>query len=708
MRTPPLLLGAALLFWGWQTGFLVAGAAMAVVLESARLIKPRWELSDEDFSRLWTLCSVLFLTAAVYAFTANERPGTLRDLFQAPNSSSLRSVGTPGTRAAAVMIRWLPMVFFLFVAAQTFSSREEISLATISLILRRRAQEAQRRGRPTPAARNVNLSYPYFVVCLFAASIHTRVDHTFFCGLCALLLWAFWPQRSRRFGILIWGAAFASAIVLGYFGQYGFAQLQRYLGGYNPQWLTRYARPGSDPTQSRTALGRIGRLQDSGTIIIRLETKDGSPAPALLREASYRTYRAETWLAGTPKLKDDFANVSAETNGTTWVLLPGKATTAAINLGCYLDDGKALLPLPPGSGRLENLPAFTLQNNSVGAVLAEGPGLVIFDVRFGPGATLDSAPNTNEDLSVPAIECAALDQVIAELQPAGQGPGQALKTISGFFQSRFTYSTWQPANKVRRTNETPLSRFLLRSRQGHCEYFATATVLLLRRLGIQARYAVGYSVHEGTGRKYVVRQRDAHAWCLVWSDGKWQDFDTTPASWIAVEAKRASPLQYLSDGWSRIWFEFSKFRWGQSRVRQYILWGVFPVLMSLLYQTIFRRTRRSQRGKQKISEPELARPGLDSEFYQLEKKLLKYGMPRPVSEPLPAWLQRVTADPGLADAVSPLRELLRLHYRYRFDPLGLSQSEREHLRQRAQAALAALAGRVTPCAPTSPPFRVRG
>jgi transglutaminase-like putative cysteine protease len=54
---------------------------------------------------------------------------------------------------------------------------------------------------------------------------------------------------------------------------------------------------------------------------------------------------------------------------------------------------------------------------------------------------------------------------------------------------------------LRFTNETPLARFLLRTRSGHCEYFATATVLLLRQLGIPARYAVGYAVHEASGRQ---------------------------------------------------------------------------------------------------------------------------------------------------------------------------------------------------------------
>ena len=38
------------------------------------------------------------------------------------------------------LIRWVPMVFFLFVCAQAFSSRQEIPLHTISLILQRRAK----------------------------------------------------------------------------------------------------------------------------------------------------------------------------------------------------------------------------------------------------------------------------------------------------------------------------------------------------------------------------------------------------------------------------------------------------------------------------------------------------------------------------------------------------------------------------------------
>ena len=65
MKPPPLLLGAALLFWGWQAEFLLVGALMAVALESRYLIQARWELSDDDFFRIWIFSTLLFVAALV-------------------------------------------------------------------------------------------------------------------------------------------------------------------------------------------------------------------------------------------------------------------------------------------------------------------------------------------------------------------------------------------------------------------------------------------------------------------------------------------------------------------------------------------------------------------------------------------------------------------------------------------------------------------
>jgi protein-glutamine gamma-glutamyltransferase len=693
MKTPSLLLGAGLLFWGWQTGHLVEGTVMAAVLEGAQLAKARWDFTDEDFRRIWTFCALLLFAAALFAFTSTGGPGDFRDFFQNPNPGTGRSAGNASARTIASLIRWLPMIFFLFLAAQAYSSREGIPPETISVIMRLRWQKARKLGRPLPTARAVNVSYPYLVLCLFSASFHSSEDGSFYSGLCALVAWALWPHRSRRFGVATWAGTLTLIILLGFSGQRGVLRLYRLVEGYNAQWFLHSSGSGADPMQSKTALGKVGRLKTSGRIVIRLEPKEGSRAPTLLREASYRTWKGQIWYSDIARDKFDRVNNGADQNA--WVLVPGKTNSAVVNIACYLPGGLGLLPLPPRSGRLENLSAFWVERNALGAVLTEGPGLVVFDALYGPGPSTDSPPDMTNDVRVSLKEKYALDQVIEELQLKQQNRRQVLHTLSVFFQDtgKFQYSTWQEFSKPRNTNESAVARFLLRTRSGHCEYFATATVLLLRELGIPARYAVGYAVHEVSGTKYVVRQRDAHAWCLVWNPASntWQDFDTTPASWVATEAGLRSRLQFLSDCWSRVVFEMAKFRWGQTHLRQYLLWSVTPILALLLYQIIFRSRRRRRPGKQGEAGHLARWPGIDSEFYRVERKLIERGAARQAGEPLSVWLLRASADPTLADMRGRLRELLALHYRYRFDPEGLGPTDRQALRRTAADCLARLA-----------------
>ena len=707
LKAPPLLLLATLAFWGWQSGLPAIGVTMGVVLESALLIKMRWELSDTDFRRIMTFCTLLALTAMLYVFTASQEAG---GGFHGPSNAVGRAMEISSLKTSTTFFRWLPMFLFLFVAAQTFSTREQIPLKAISIISRWRAQREQKRG-DAPDGHGVNVSYPYFIVCLFSASVHANDNQgngSFFWGQSILIFWALWRFRSRRSGILIWSLALTAVLTFSYFGQNGISVLQRYVEGYNAQWLSRFMRQRVDPTESVTAMGQIGELKLDGRIIIRLRTKNGGPPPTYLREASYRGYRPDkrSWYSGSPRseFSDINNSIAPQPDQTTWVLLPGKTNTASVNIACYLEGQsrasgapQGLLPLPPGSGRLENLPAYVLSHNSEGAVLIEGPGLVIFDAHYGPGLTIDSPPNvaaTNNDLTVPTNEIPALDSVISEMNISSTNEDRELLAVENFFAGKFTYSLWQGSDKLATTNETALTRFLLHSRSGHCEYFATATVLLLREMGIPARYAVGYAVHEPSRHGYVVRERDAHAWCLVWDKRTqtWKDFDTTPGSWIGIEGKRASAIQWLSDFWSWIGFQISKFRWGQSNLREYILWALIPVLVLLLYQIIFRRGRKQRQKKQteKISEA-VFWPGLDSEFYQIEARLAARRVARQPDELLSDWLSRALADSVLADLRVPLLELLQLHYRHRFDPEGLSPEKREILKRETKVCLDKLA-----------------
>jgi len=733
MRMPPLLLGAALLFWGWQSDLLAVGAVMAVILESARFIKWRWEFSEDDFGRVWTLCALLFLGTVIFAFTQNAGPAHIANLFENPSAQVLNQASAATSRTFHAPFRWMPLIFFLFVAVQYFSVRGQIPLTTIDLILRMRWKKW---GQPA-FARGVDISYPYFALCLFAASIHTSENHRFFFGLCALAAWALWSARARRFSLLVWAAVLALVLTLvlalGFWGREGVGEFESYLQRMDPKvvaWFMR--RHATDPFQSETSFGRIGELKLSGEIVVRLDTPPHRTPPAYLREASYRLFRFRRWVVGSTQ--NEFTPVLPESGGLAWILVPAKTNSETVHLSCFLegvspDTGQrlGLLPLPTGCGRLDDLPALLLKKSPAGAVLADGPGLLRFDARYGPGATLDapfnpaelaivptnsafrgpdaSRPvvdrslvtntNRNPDLLVPDAEQPALNQVIAELGLANAAPPRILHAVGAFFQDRFQYSTWQDRPHSYNTNLTFIARFLLKTRRGHCEYFATATVLLLRQLGVPARYAVGYSVHEASGSGYVVRLCDAHAWCLVWDEQTrtWQDFDTTPASWVAEEQNWKTPLRPLSDLWSWLKLQFSKFRWSQANYRPYLLLALVPLLAVLFFQIFFHRQRRAA---EKKTEAEFLPvwPGLDSEFYLIEKKLAERGVPRQLDEPLSGWLERAAADPALADAQDALRDLLRLHYRYRFDPRGLSETEREELRREAQACLVKISAAV--------------
>ena len=125
----------------------------------------------------------------------------------------------------------------------------------------------------------------------------------------------------------------------------------------------------------------------------------------------------------------------------------------------------------------------------------------------------------------------------------------------------------------------------------------------------------------------------------------------------------------------------------KTHLRKYILLTLVPVLLALLFQIFFRQQRRQQRRGSGTANLPTTWPGLDSEFYAIEKKLAAHGIPRQPNEPLTDWLVRATHDPALKPLRKPLRELLRLHYRCRFDPHGLNAEDREDLRRGARKIL---------------------
>lgn len=82
------------------------------------------------------------------------------------------------------------------------------------------------------------------------------------------------------------------------------------------------------------------------------------------------------------------------------------------------------------------------------------------------------------------------------------------------------------------TRGQPLSSFLLDSKKGHCEYYATALAVMLRTQGVPARVVNGFYGGEPNelGDFLSVRQSDAHSWVEAWLGGSWVRLDATPTA----------------------------------------------------------------------------------------------------------------------------------------------------------------------------------
>jgi transglutaminase-like putative cysteine protease len=110
------------------------------------------------------------------------------------------------------------------------------------------------------------------------------------------------------------------------------------------------------------------------------------------------------------------------------------------------------------------------------------------------------------------------------------------------------------------TGAKPMSMedFLLRRREGHCEYFAAGMVVLLSAIDVPARIAGGFyagRLNPLTGY-YAIRRADAHAWTEVWNGTRWVTYDATPPS-LRPGANNGSLLReyasMLSDSLTFMW-----------------------------------------------------------------------------------------------------------------------------------------------------------
>ena len=642
MRTPPFLLGAGLLFWGWQTSLWPFAIAIALLLEASRWAPWRLQLTVKEFRRIWDVSALSFTATLIYLWNTDEV-------------------------AVAVLsvVQWLPIFMFPIVAAQAYAEESRINRTTFFWLLRRYSP-------PEALNEKLDVSYAYLGVCLLATSAANVRDSRFYIGLCVLLGIALWANRSRRVFAPITIGLLALAVVLGSAVASTIRNLQAQFEHRTAEWLSTWAPRDLDDIEGITRIGGVAPMKLSGQVVLRIQGEIPAHPPELLRQLTFTRYEAGSWYA----FRREYETVLEE-GVASWTLARERQVRRSAIINIALPRRRAFLPAPLGTARLSELPAKTLECNRLGTIRVDNtPEILDYRVHYGPGAGADRAPN-RYDFEVPRVEAALITRIVSELKLQDQTPEQVLNALKVWFQQKFEYSLEgvSPRYSLGKQNESRLSHFLTEARRGHCEYFATAATLMLRAAGIPARYATGFSVQEPSpsGKNYIVRQRHAHAWVLVHINGRWIDFDPTPSSWDEQENEQASFWRPVSDWWSDFRFFYALWQWEDKTglPKQYLFAPLFLLGTLLTWRLVTRTGRKASFDGSRSNKSSTNLPGLDSDFYRIEQHLRKKGLGRQPTETQISWARRIKAE--------GLEALIALHYRYRFDPASLPPQERTHL-----------------------------
>lgn len=671
MKTIPLTMAAVLVFWGHQTGYLIPACFMGVVIELARVIKVRWDPSLDQVNKISDTCTVCLAGTIIYFVSLDIETALVN------------------------ILRYLPVFAFPLIVAQEYSAAGNIDVRSLYLFKKKIMGK-------TKAVR-INLSLGFIIICLTSvAAVNNRLFPYYPVALGIIVVVLFF-QRTKGADIRIWIAAVIVAAIMGFFLQAGFHYAQKVMT--RRAWSRRLDHR-TDPLRGTTALGRIGRLKLSNRIIFRIIPPENDNGDTyLLKEAAYIFLSGNMWTAGK---QNKFEPVPQSEDGGFITGLqplsdhrePGKRQAAKsaqsrpkLTILTRMRKPKGVLKAPENALEVNGSAISDVKTNGLGTfVVDDAPGFMIYDVRYGdPGTRI--RPPGKLDLLIPDREKALFQNLAVEL---GLGTGKpvqkVLPEIKKYFFANFSYTLdLKIGDKT-----SPITEFMTKTRTGHCEYFATATVLLLRAAGIPARYVSGYMAFEKSfmGDKIVVRRKHAHAWTEVFVNGRWIFFDTTPPSWTAEEGSHFIKTA-IPDLFSLMEYGFALLRWGNPETKKKLLWLLVP-LGIMIIRRLLRKDKKKEK-KSSLHEQDHGPSGPvtgNPDFYirRLEEKLAHSGFTRKPHETYEQFLTRIKEKAFCLQDLPSLMTVIRIHKQLRFGPRPISGKDLALLKNQTDRLIQKLSG----------------
>ncbi|MBI5598124.1 MAG: DUF3488 domain-containing protein [Deltaproteobacteria bacterium] len=233
---------------------------------------------------------------------------------------------------------------------------------------------------------------------------------------------------------------------------------------------------------------------------------------------------------------------------TGWVEISGRFNYL------WTDASDTLYLSSPPYSRIEytvtvNQPALPAGKDGGRAVKDLSPYLAL------PPAVLDGPP-----------EAGAIKELSLRITEGAGGDAEKAVAVESYLRTNYRY-TLDPRKGA---GKTPLDDFLFFTKEGYCEQYSTAMVILLRTAGIPARLVTGFSQGQwnGFGGYFLIRQQDAHSWVEAYIEGQpsrtagWVRFDPTPAAGIITPFSPLPVSLYLDSlrwRWTRyvIGYSFS-------------------------------------------------------------------------------------------------------------------------------------------------------
>ena len=278
-------------------------------------------------------------------------------------------------------------------------------------------------------------------------------------------------------------------------------------------------------------LSLTSTVRQNRSVALRIEYQRTSPAAEEIRlkGATYDFYRDSQWHRS--RRRENLFNFP----GRSIDLLPATsaAPEAEQSADIFLEPlGARSLLLPVEALSLDLIQLRTVERDAGGALILPVPTSETLAYRVGLASepvltgAFDADDNQLDALDrsglTPRMETLAA-QVMGEVEDP---PARRAQRLESHLQTGYAYTL----DFVGRDGENPLEDFLFEYKSGHCEYFASSMVLMLRSQGIPARLVTGflggeYNPVEGY---FLVRQQSAHAWVEALVDGRWQIYDPTP------------------------------------------------------------------------------------------------------------------------------------------------------------------------------------